>query len=345
MKIKQISEQYQANWMEGLPLDGVIEMQNSEARFINGIIRELKPKKILEIGVHSGGSSMLILNAIKDNETAHLHSVDYAKLIDYGTTYAVGRENFQGKDNRKHIGWAVNELTPELVKQWTLHTGGHVAEFIDKIGSNIDVCFLDAAHQFPGEALDFLITLPYMSNDGIIIQHDTVLDHNSYMDLASSPLFNLTCISQPVLFATVCSKKIKPAEFNKDIYPSANIGAHQITEDTWKHIDNVFWALNLKWRYLPSDKDMEHIVKVLEKNYEAKNVDNFMQNYELNKKVGVNKNPFATVVSNTPTHPQVDPAMTKRLQRLEKICYAGFAGMLGFLSASALAALLVSLWR
>ena len=42
------------------------EMSYLERCFLNGIIRQTKPKKILELGVSAGGSSAIILNAIKD---------------------------------------------------------------------------------------------------------------------------------------------------------------------------------------------------------------------------------------------------------------------------------------
>ena len=40
------------------------------------VIRKFKPKKCLEIGVSRGGSSILILNAIKDIENSFLFSMD-----------------------------------------------------------------------------------------------------------------------------------------------------------------------------------------------------------------------------------------------------------------------------
>ena len=42
------------------------QLKNNEPYFINGIIRKYKPKKCLEVGVALGGSSIVILNALKD---------------------------------------------------------------------------------------------------------------------------------------------------------------------------------------------------------------------------------------------------------------------------------------
>jgi predicted O-methyltransferase YrrM len=44
--------------------------------FINGIIRKHKSKKCLEIGVFKGGSSIVILNALKDIKDSFLISLD-----------------------------------------------------------------------------------------------------------------------------------------------------------------------------------------------------------------------------------------------------------------------------
>jgi len=116
-------EQYEPQWLHSLPLRTFADLQESEARFLNGIIRATKPKRLLEVGVLHGGSSMIMLNAIKDDSAAHLYSVDYAETVPWG--WATGRK----------IGWAVHECTPELVTQWSLSTGGHVAEFIDNIST------------------------------------------------------------------------------------------------------------------------------------------------------------------------------------------------------------------
>ena len=51
-------------------------MNKNQRGFINGLIRYFKPKKILELGVFFGGSSIIILNAIKDIEDSHLFSID-----------------------------------------------------------------------------------------------------------------------------------------------------------------------------------------------------------------------------------------------------------------------------
>ena len=57
-------------------LKGFIEMTTDEQRFVNGMVRKVKPKKIVEIGVAYGGTSAIILNAIKDIKGSKLYSID-----------------------------------------------------------------------------------------------------------------------------------------------------------------------------------------------------------------------------------------------------------------------------
>ena len=62
-------------------LKGFIEMTTDEQRFVNGMVRKVKPKKIVEIGVAYGGTSAIILNAIKDIKDSKLYSIDIRLYI------------------------------------------------------------------------------------------------------------------------------------------------------------------------------------------------------------------------------------------------------------------------
>ena len=76
-------------------------MAKNERYFLNGIIRYMKPAKILEVGVARGGGSAIILNAIKDLGQSHLFSADYC-------------EKYYGGDTDKLSGYLVDEQFPEL---------------------------------------------------------------------------------------------------------------------------------------------------------------------------------------------------------------------------------------
>jgi len=124
----------------------ISEMSQDERQFLNAVILRNKPRKLVELGVSSGGSSIVILNAIKDIPNARLYSVDL-------------NESWY-RSNGKKTGYFVEKYS-NLKPKWELCTGGFVSQFIDKIGNEIDFCLIDTAHYNPGEIFDFLMILPY----------------------------------------------------------------------------------------------------------------------------------------------------------------------------------------
>ena len=106
-------------------------MSKEELYFINGLIRKYRPRKILEIGVCSGGVSATILNAIKDIKGSMLYSCDLEKRDYIADT--------------NEVGYVVKKFFPEYLYKWILFTGNTTAAFIEKIGGNIDFVFIDTA--------------------------------------------------------------------------------------------------------------------------------------------------------------------------------------------------------
>ena len=105
--------------------------------FINGLIRKFKPKNCLEIGVANGGSSILILNAIKDIPDSILISIDLNTQL--------------FSDKSKKTGYRVNQYFPELTKKLKLFIGQQPHKFLIKLNMKFDFVFLDTAHSAPGK--------------------------------------------------------------------------------------------------------------------------------------------------------------------------------------------------
>ena len=142
-------------------LEGFIELTNDEQRFLNGLIRKIRPKKIVEIGVAYGGSSVVILNAIKDINDSKLFSIDINKKY----------YRLPSKD----IGFIVQERFSELIFKWEKNFGGFTSEFIEKIGNEIDLVYIDTVHFSPGEMINFLEILPFLKEEAFVVLHDTFL--------------------------------------------------------------------------------------------------------------------------------------------------------------------------
>ncbi len=221
------------------------EMSKNERYFLNGIIRAIKPKKILEAGVSSGGGSAIILNAIRDIDGAELYSVDY-------------REEAAG-DIRKPSGFLVEQKFPALMDKWHIFRGGDVSAFIEEIGGDIDLFVLDTAHIHPWETLNFICVLPFMKKDSsLTILHD--------ITLFVSPVSRVSMACRYLFASVVSDGKFSPTtEGENRIF--SNIGAFKVSSDTVKYADNLFQTLLIPWDVPVPEKDMKGIKAVISKHY------------------------------------------------------------------------------
>ena len=142
--------------------------KENEVYFINGIIRKYIPRTCLEIGVAKGGSSILILNAIKDIKNSLLISLDLKTK--YNTNHS------------KYIGHCVKDYFPELTHNWQLFTGKQPHKFLEKLNIKFEFLFLDTVHKAPGKLINIIEVLPFLNENAIVILHDIMfhLPSNRY---------------------------------------------------------------------------------------------------------------------------------------------------------------------
>ena len=127
------------------------ELNENQIFFLNGIIRKYLPKNCLEIGVSEGGSSILILNAIKDISNSFLISLDLNPNL--------------YKNKSQMTGWRVKKFFPELINKWSLYTGDQPHKFLNKLNLKFDFLFLDTAHISPGELFNLIEVLPFLNEN------------------------------------------------------------------------------------------------------------------------------------------------------------------------------------
>lgn len=215
-------------------------MWGNQRAFINGVVRKFKPKKILEIGVAEGGSSVVILNAIKDIKNSHLFSIDLSK--------------------NDMIGYCVKNIFHNLSNKWSLFTGNIPAKFMKNIGKNIDMVIIDSGHYEPGEILDFLFVLPFLKEEAIIIFHDIGNQitksggKNSRRNWAPYKIFNI-----------IRGNKFYPS--GKGIL-TKDIGAIKLEKNQFKYIYDYFRTLGGQWDYFPEESHIDLIRKFIKIYYD-----------------------------------------------------------------------------
>lgn len=226
----------------------VTEMIDSEHGFLCGLIRDRRPKSIVEVGVAEGGTTAIILNCIQElSLDCTLISIDLSKQLYY--------------DNTKETGWVLKRLArmkPEAFdpSKQKFVLGNVLPVWLDSIPKkSIDFLILDTMHVMPGETLDFIAAFPYLSEDAVVVLHDV-----RYSYVSGDP----RGIATTVLFQSVVADKFLN---NQAKYP--NIAAFQLNTDTSKYMCNVFTALITTWSYLPEEKHLREYEKVFAANYPA----------------------------------------------------------------------------
>lgn len=233
------------------PISQYVEMSSHQSAFLCGLLNLKKPSKILEVGVAAGGTSAIVLQCMENLDIKYeMHSVDCSK-------------NYY-RDVKQRTGFLVDAAKLSLGSdRQHLYLGGVLPEYISEIGDGIDFLILDTVHTLPGEILDFLVILPYLSDDALVCLHDIALNQLGFPDIYKES--NAT----NVLFHSVRGKKI--LNFLSDDLAGTsfpNIGAFQITPDTKKDILDVFLSLTMGWTYLPSMNDLEIYGKYIKLHYE-----------------------------------------------------------------------------
>lgn len=134
-----------------------------DARFLDHLVRELRPSAVIEIGVAAGCSSATILRAlVACGPDSRLHSFDLAATCYFAT--------------ERPVGSAVDEMFPAGRAIWELHLGKTAVDAGAMLsGRDVPLAFIDAAHSHPWPALDLLALVPALAPGAWVALHDVFL--------------------------------------------------------------------------------------------------------------------------------------------------------------------------
>lgn len=242
------------------------EMLPSERVFLDNLLREKKPQKILEIGVSAGASSVVILNAMKDLPGSKLFSVELSEKY-------YPDMNDESRKDKRLSGFLVKQYFPDIdEKKWRLFTGNVSAAFMEEIGGDVDFVLLDASHCLPGEVLDLLMILPFLKTGATVVLHDVNLNYNN----AEMQFFLVAC---RVLFSLVTADN-KTLIDKVSVGRLPNIGSFEISQETRDNVSDLFQALTIPWWYVPEKEHYEAMLALFKKHYSKENCDLFTTAYD-----------------------------------------------------------------
>ena len=211
-------------------------MSDKDHEFLFAMVEKYRPRKILEVGIARGGTSVLLLdwlNKLGLNDT-QMYSVDCDTHPNCGQLLKMA-----------------DGILPNMSRS-KLYTGVIVPEVIEEIGDGIDFAIIDTFHLVPCEILDFLSCYPFLTKNAVVVLHDVA---KNLRDCCQSE-------ATKILYDVVTADKF----WNWDGEEYPNIAGFQINNDTAKYILDIISALSLAWNYDPGDDWLEKYGSII-KNY------------------------------------------------------------------------------
>lgn len=231
------------------------EMTQFESAFLSGVIKTIRPKKVVEIGVAAGATSAIILESLESFSDEYIcYSLDLRAKFNKDSSKSTGFLSSQYKE-KKPLLKGIHEII----------TGKFAVESADLIGNKVDLLIIDTVHTLPGEILDFLAFYPMMSEDGMIILHDISLNHNGNYN-------NKRSYATKILFDVIEADKYLNFD-SSEHYLIPNIAAFRLNGKTRESIIKVISSLSLTWEYLPNTYELNIYHKFYENHYDEYELD------------------------------------------------------------------------
>lgn len=140
------------------------------------LVRKHLPENIVETGVAQGISSRFILEALNENKTGCLTSID---LPNYDPKGQINRDGvndsvFVRKD--LGVGWIVPD---KLRQRWTLLLGDS-KEILKNLSLRPDIFFHDSDHSYEHMQFEFEWAYSHLTSEGIIVSDDISWNRSFY---------------------------------------------------------------------------------------------------------------------------------------------------------------------
>lgn len=231
----------------------ISKMSVSDQKFLYGLLHKVKPLKCVEIGVYSGGSSAIILDAIKSFANSRLYGVDISESHPFL------------KD--KPIGFIVNDRFEDLRDKYTVYSGKDVSAIIEDIGDGIDFALIDTAHLHPCETLNLISILPFMKDNSWLVLHDIGMFYCQEGKTQSKDCFATKYIFDSWYGERICSEKC-------ELFTIPNIGAIKI-ENVKENKSRLISLLFNRWDMEIGDDIINDVRTIIKKYYSEKDLEDF----------------------------------------------------------------------
>ena len=148
------------------------------------------------------------------------------------------------------------------------------------IESDIDMVLIDSSHFEPGEILDFLIVLPFLSEEAIIIMHD-IANQITAPRKYRGWLGKRNEWAPYIIFNSIRGKIYLPSGNNLLTH---NIGAKKLDINQKQYFHEYFRVLGGQWQYFPKEEYIKEMHEYIKKYYDSDCLNIFNEAVNFNRK-------------------------------------------------------------
>ena len=135
------------------------------AWLLHGLVRALKPERVVEIGSARGASTCYIAQALRENGAGRLRAIDPHVKTEWNDEHSVDSYdqlvgNLRALRLEAYVE-VIREFSHDVAPRWK---------------DPIDLLFIDGDHSFEGVERDWKLFSPFVREFGFIVFHDTLWD-------------------------------------------------------------------------------------------------------------------------------------------------------------------------
>ncbi|MBB4267207.1 class I SAM-dependent methyltransferase [Roseospira visakhapatnamensis] len=147
------------------------QVSEDEAAALAALIRRRRPRRVLEVGVASGLSTLVLHTALEATPAPPSTAPPRLLALDLDDRFYA--------DESRPTGWmlldAHDGAVPPGVRLRTGVTTVDLTDLPEASGAPFDLAFVDADHKHPWPALDALMVWPRLADGGLLLCHDLSL--------------------------------------------------------------------------------------------------------------------------------------------------------------------------
>ncbi len=159
--------------MNNLSVESIVEDQflpKHRYTLLYALCRFLKPRAVVETGVGLGVSSYFILQALRDNGSGELYSIDYpGSVYSSDAGIRINEASYTSSDGSPGC------LVPDSLREhWKLILGkssDELSPLCKRLGS-VDLFFHDSEHTYQNMLEEYETVWPYIREKGVLSSHD-----------------------------------------------------------------------------------------------------------------------------------------------------------------------------